>query len=158
MNCRETFTRLAANTPLSPEEFQNEADSPYTTKRYHYNYRHPEEQEEDCLRRTFINMAVSEFYSRSEKTVRAENLNFDAMTSREREDMVYKLNTELESISQTPDANESFFSSLSDSTTQKQFKLWKQHLQMPMTDTIRERAMKKVKKQEDDRVIEENKD
>ena len=38
-NCREAFTRLSANTPLSPEEFQKEADSPYAVKQYHYNFR-----------------------------------------------------------------------------------------------------------------------
>ena len=42
-NCRESFTRLSANVPLSPEEFEKEQESMYTTKKYHYNYRHPEE-------------------------------------------------------------------------------------------------------------------
>lgn len=62
-------------------------------------------------------MAVSEFFSRSEKTVREENLNFDSMTSREREDMIYKMNTELDQISMTPDANESFFSQIGKEST-----------------------------------------
>lgn len=38
-NSRETFTRLAANRPLSEEEFLKEKESPYRTKKYHYNYR-----------------------------------------------------------------------------------------------------------------------
>ena len=42
-NCRERFTRMKANKPLSPEEFQKEVDSPYGIKKYHYNYKQPEE-------------------------------------------------------------------------------------------------------------------
>lgn len=42
-NVRERFTRIAANKPLSLEEFEAEYDSPYKVKKYHYNYRHPEE-------------------------------------------------------------------------------------------------------------------
>lgn len=62
-------------------------------------------------------MAVSEFYSRTEKTVREENLNFDSMSSREREEMMYRMNTELELISQTPDANENFFTQIGREST-----------------------------------------
>ena len=38
-NCRERFTRINANKPLSPEEFEKEFESPYKIKKYHYNYR-----------------------------------------------------------------------------------------------------------------------
>ncbi len=64
VTCREMFTRLSANTVLSPEEFQKEVDSPYNIKKYHYNYRHPEESTEECLRRTFVNMATKAFFER----------------------------------------------------------------------------------------------
>lgn len=60
-NARERFTRIAANTPLSPEEFEKEFDSPFKTKKYHYNYRHPEELTEENLKRTFINMCTTAF-------------------------------------------------------------------------------------------------
>ena len=30
---------LRENPPLSEEEFENEYESPYQTKKYHYNYR-----------------------------------------------------------------------------------------------------------------------
>ena len=69
-NTRETFTRLAANTPLSPEEFQKEVDSPYAIKKYHYNHKQPEELGEECMRRTFVNMATNAFFSAKDKTVR----------------------------------------------------------------------------------------
>jgi len=48
-NARETFTRLNANRPLSEEEFVKEKESPYKTKKYHYNYRHNEELSEENL-------------------------------------------------------------------------------------------------------------
>ena len=111
-NVRQTFTKLAANAPLSSEEFEKEQDSPYSIKKYHYSHKHPEEQTEECLRRTFVNMATKAFFERKDKTVLDESLNFDNMASREREEVMYRLNRELEEISRTPDANESFFSSL----------------------------------------------
>ena len=111
-NIRQTFTKLSANKPLSPEEFEKEQDSPYTIKKYHYSHKHPEEQTEDYLRKTFVNMATKAFFERQDKTVLVENLNFDSMTSREREEIMFRMNRELDSISMTPDTNDSFFSQL----------------------------------------------
>lgn len=158
-NSREAFTRLNANMPLSPEEFQKEVDSPYNIKKYHYNFRHPEETTEDCLRRTFVNMATKAFFERQDKTVLEENLNFDNMSSNEREEVMYKMNRQLEAISQTPDAQESLFTSLTnDNQLQTQFKLWKQNLSMPLTDQIEEIAKRKLSQKEDEKIYEENKD
>jgi len=80
-------------------------------------------------------MATNAFFDRQDKTVLQENLNFDNMTSNEREEVMYKMNRELELISKTPDADESLFSSLAnDNQLQTQFKLWKQNLSMPLMD------------------------
>lgn len=49
INSREQFTRISANVPLSAEEFEKEMESPYKTKKYHYNYRNPEELTEENL-------------------------------------------------------------------------------------------------------------
>ena len=49
VNPRETFTRVAANQPLSEEEFMKERQSPYKTKKYHYNYRHSAELSDENL-------------------------------------------------------------------------------------------------------------
>ena len=49
INPRERFTRIAANRPLSIEEFEKEMKSPYKTKKYHYNYRNAEELTEENL-------------------------------------------------------------------------------------------------------------
>lgn len=59
-----------------------------------------------------MNMATKAFFERKDKTVLLENLNFDSMTSREREEVMYRMNRELEEISKTPDADESFFTQL----------------------------------------------
>lgn len=80
-------------------------------------------------------MATNEFFERQDKTVREENFNFDSMTSREREEIMYRMNRQLEEISLTPDAKSSFFTDLTNDTQlQTQFKLWKQNLTMPLTD------------------------
>ena len=54
-------------------------------------------------------MATKAFFERKDKTVLVENLNFDSMSSKEREEVMYRMNRELEDISKTPDADESFF-------------------------------------------------
>ena len=61
VNSRETFTRIAANRPLSIEEFEKEKSSPYKTKKYHYNYRQPEELTEENLQQTFVNMCTTAY-------------------------------------------------------------------------------------------------
>jgi len=158
-NCRESFTRVAANRPLSPEEFEKEQDSPYKIKKYHYNYKHLEELSESNLRLTFVNMATKAFFERKDKTVREENLNLDNMSSREREEVVYRMKRELEELSLTPDAKDSFFSQMaSDTQLQSQFKLWKQNLSVPMTDQLKERAERKMQKMEEQRFEKENED
>lgn len=55
-NPREQFTRLPVNRPLSIEEYEKERDSPYKTKKYHYNYRNPDELSPENLTQTFINL------------------------------------------------------------------------------------------------------
>lgn len=54
-------------------------------------------------------MATKAFFERKDKTIREENLNFDNLTSKEREEVMYKMNLQLEELSKTPDADESFF-------------------------------------------------
>lgn len=61
-------------------------------------------------------MATKAFFERKDKTVRQENLNLDSMSSREREEVVYRMKRELEDLSLTPDAKESFFSQMSNDT------------------------------------------
>lgn len=57
-NPRERFTRISANQPLSIEEFEKEYESPYLTKKYHYNFRHESELADDNLKKTYINMTT----------------------------------------------------------------------------------------------------
>lgn len=133
-NSREQFTRIAANRPLSVEEFEKEMQSPYKTKKYHYNYRNADELTEENLQRTFINVCTSAFIQNKDKTVREENLNFDGMNSKQREEAMFKMKLELEKLSELPDDNDSFFSEIKSSPMKSQFKMWKKNLFIPLTD------------------------
>jgi hypothetical protein len=133
-NPREQFTRIGANVPLTIEEFEKEMESPYKTKKYHYNYRNPEELTEENLRRTFINMCSSAFIQNKDKTVREENLNLDSMNSKEREEAVYKMQMELERLSDLPDESSAFFSAINHSPLKSQFSIWKKNMFVPLTD------------------------
>lgn len=144
-NVRERFTRIAANKPLSLEEFEAEYDSPYKVKKYHYNYRHPEELDQKNLVATFVNMSTAAYFEGKDKTVRVENLNLDSRSSKEREMIMHKLKVELEKIGTIPDEDSSFFSALAnDRQVQTQYKLWRQNMAIPLTDQLREHAERKI--------------
>jgi hypothetical protein len=66
-----------------------EKESPYQTKKYHYNYRNPQELTEENLKRTFVNMCTNAFIQNKDKTVRPENLNLDTMNSKEKEQAMF---------------------------------------------------------------------
>lgn len=138
-NSRERFIRLHANTPLSAEEYQEESESPYKTKKYHYNYRQPEELSNENLQRTFVNMCTNAFFHNKDKTVRMENLNLDAMNSTEREEVKFMLKRQLEELSELPDENDSFLSSMQNpNPLHTQFRIWKKNLFVPLTDQLEE--------------------
>ena len=158
-NIRERYTRFSANKPLSPEEFEKEYDSPYKTKKYHYNFRHPEEMSERNLRQTFLNMYAHDDLVKSEKTVREENLNFDVMSSKEREEILYKMKRNLEEMSELPIENESFFSVIQEKDKMYQsYKVWRMNMTIPLQDHLEEHAKRKMEKVERDKHAAENAD
>jgi len=116
-NSKERFTRLAANVPLSPEEFEKEHDSIYHTKKYHYNFRHESEMSEENMQKTFVNLSTNAFFENKDKTVREENLDLDSMNGKEKEEVMYKMKIELEKMSTLPDDDQSFFSAVSANPT-----------------------------------------
>ena len=46
--------------PLSEAEMQEEIESPYTVKRYEYEYKHPQELTLFNLKRTFANLVAKD--------------------------------------------------------------------------------------------------
>lgn len=85
------------NIPLSEYEFNKEMNSSYKTKKYHYNYRWPEELTEEYLKKTFINMVANDkLYTGNEKSVRKENLNYDALQGEDKKEMVFRLKQKLD--------------------------------------------------------------
>lgn len=144
-NSKERFTRLAANVPLSPEEFEKEHDSLYITKKYHYNFRHQTEMSEENMQKTFVNLSTNAFFENKDKTVRHENLNFDSMNSKEKEEKVYKMKIELEKMSTLPDEDQSLFTSVTaKSPVNEQFKIWRKNLYIPLQDQLEEHAKRKM--------------
>lgn len=128
--------------------------SPYKTKKYHYNYRHPEELTEENLRKTFINMCTTAYIQNKDKTVREENLNLDGMNSQERDEVMFKMRRELEKFSELPDDNDSFFSSIKNaSPLNAQFKIWKKNLFIPLTDQLEEQARRKLAEKQEKEYI-----
>ena len=69
--------RIDNTTDEEIQELEKEKESPYKTKRYHYNYKMPEELTEENLQRTFINVASTAHFQNKDKTVRPEHFNLD---------------------------------------------------------------------------------
>lgn len=133
--------------------------SPYKTKKYHYNYRQPEELTEENLQKTFVNMCTTAYIQNKDKTVREENLNLDGMNSKEREEVMFKMKRELEKFSSLPDDDESFFTTIKNaSPLNTQFKIWRKNLFIPLTDQLEEQARRKLAERDEKRHVEANKD
>lgn len=137
---------LRENPPLSEEEFENEYDSPYMTKKYHYNYRWDSELTEENLQKTFVNLCTSAFFHNKDKTVREDTLNLDALNSEEKKEVMYKMKRQLEELGELPLDKDSFFTNIGKvSPLQTQFKIWKKNLFIPLDEQLREHAERKVK-------------
>jgi len=150
---------IKVNPPLSEEEFEKELNSPYKVKKYHYNFRQDDELTEENLRKTFINLCTSAFFHNKEKTIREEHLNFDSMNSKEKEDVIFRMKTQLESLSDMPLHNESFFSSIHKANPlQAQFNIWKKNLYVPLHDQLEEKAKRKIQEIEEQQRLEREKE
>lgn len=141
---------VRVNPPMSEEEFEKEYNSPFKVKKYHYNFRQDDELSEDNLRQTFVNLCTSAFFHNKEKTIRAEHLNFDSMNSKEKEEIIYRMKTQLDHLSDVPLHNDSFFSSIKQvNPLQTQFNIWKRNLYVPLHDQLQEKAKRKIQEMED---------
>lgn len=88
-NFREKL--LAHNPQMSEEEFEQEFNSNYKTKSYHYNYRHPAEMTEENLRKTYVNLCTHAFFTNKEKSIRTDKLEFDSKSGQERDEVMFNL-------------------------------------------------------------------
>jgi hypothetical protein len=99
------------NIPLSEYEFKREMNSSFKVKKYHYNYRWPDELSEENLKKTFANMvAQDQLYSNKEKSVRRDTLNFDTLEGEEKKEMVFRLKQKLDELGELPTDREEFYS------------------------------------------------
>jgi len=104
-------------------------------------------------------MKTKAHFDNQDKTVRIENLNIDAMNSKEREEIIFKMKKELETVGSLADTKEEFFVSLTNpNPTHTQFKLWRKNLFIPLTDQLEEHAKRKMEEVEQKKLIDANKD
>jgi hypothetical protein len=104
-------------------------------------------------------MCTNAFFHNKEKTLRAEHLNLDNMNSKEKEEIIFKMKKQLETMAELPISNDSFFSSISkQNPLQAQFNIWKRNLFVPLGDQLEEQAKRKIREIEEKAKAEENKD
>lgn len=82
---------MKINPPLSEEEFEREFNSPYKVKKFHYNFRQEDELNEANLQKTFVNLCTTAFFHNKEKTIRDEHLNLDSLSTKERDEVVFRM-------------------------------------------------------------------
>ena len=64
------------------------------------------------MRKTFVNLCTTAFYHNKEKTIREEHLNHDSLGTKEKEEIVFRMKKQLETLSELPIQNESFFTAI----------------------------------------------
>ena len=59
-----------------------------------------------------MNLCTTAFYHNKEKTIREEHLNLDSLGTKEKEEIVFRMKKQLETLSELPIQNESFFTAI----------------------------------------------
>ena len=139
------------NIPLSEYEFKREMNSSYKVKKYHYNYRWPEELTEDNLKKTFINMMTQDkLYAKKEKSVKQEDLDFDALEGEEKKEIMFRLEQKLDQYGTIPIDNEEFYgdNKRMSSSVASQFEVWQQNMILPLSEQISEQQERKMLRKE----------
>ncbi|CAI2359543.1 unnamed protein product [Moneuplotes crassus] len=139
------------NIPLSEYEFQREMNSSYKVKKYHYNYRWPDELSEENLKKTFINMMANDhLYSGNEKSVKQEDLDFDALEGEAKKEMMFKLQQKLEEYGSLPTDDDNYYrdEKQGHSAISSQFEIWQKNMILPLSEQISEQHERKLKRDE----------
>ena len=72
-------------------------------------------------------------------------MNLDSLSGKEREEIVFRMKKQLETLSELPIQNESFFSQVGKANPlQTQFNIWKKNLFVPLSDQLEEQAKRKI--------------
>ena len=139
------------NIPLSEYEFKREMNSSYKVKKYHYNYRWPEELTEENLKKTFVNMVAHDrLYSGNEKSVKKEDLDFDALEGEAKKEMIFRLQQKLDEYGNLPTDNDEFFvdANKKQSMLASQFEVWQKNMILPLSEQISEQHERKKLREE----------
>ena len=100
---------LKYNPPLTPEEFEIEMNSDYNIKKYMYNFRTEKELKDETLKKTYANLLLQREIKEHRKTVRKEHLNWDVLTSNEKQELKHKIYMQLNLLGEVADDREDFF-------------------------------------------------
>lgn len=139
------------NIPLSEYEFKREMNSSYKVKKYHYNYRWAEELTEENLKKTFVNMVAHDrLYSGNEKSVKKEDLDFDALKGEAKKEMIFRLQQKLDEYGNLPTDNDEFFvdANKKQSVLASQFEVWQKNMILPLSEQISEQHERKKLREE----------
>lgn len=146
------------NVPLTEEEFEQELNSPYAIKQYHYDFIKPTELEMNTLKKTFVNYRIISSMIGKDKTVTIDALKKDNLNSHEREELQYRMQLELEDYQQTPLNDKKIMVKNELTPLQVQFSIWMRSFMLPMNMQIQEQAERHIKRKMDEKIKEMNKD
>jgi hypothetical protein len=124
-------------------------NSTYKVKKYQYNYRWADELSDEYLKKTFINMVTHDkLYTKNDKSVRSEDLNFDALEGEDKKEMVFRLKQKLDEYGSLPTDNPDIFLDVNKKTSAiaSQFEIWQKNMILPLSEQISEQyARKKIR-------------
>lgn len=134
------------NVPLSEYEFKREMNTSYKIKKYHYNYRWADELSDEYLKKTFINMVTHDkLYTKNDKSVKTEDLNFDALQGEDKKEMVFRLKQKLDEYGSLPTDNPEILVDENKRTSAiaSQFEIWQKNMILPLSEQLSEQHERK---------------
>lgn len=132
--------------PLSEYEFKREMNTSYKIKKYHYNYRWADELSDEYLKKTFINMVTHDkLYTKNDKSVKSEDLNFDALQGEDKKEMVFRLKQKLDEYGSLPTDNPEILADENKRTSAiaSQFEIWQKNMILPLSEQLSEQHQRK---------------
>ena len=126
-------------------------NSSYKVKKFHYDYRWPEEITEENLIKTFLNMKIRDMMYHKTKSVSEEKTKIDAMSDKEKQELSFLIKQKVHEDGKLAIHKDELFydpKTKTKSLLGLQFDLWRKNMFLPLDGQLKEQHERKVKREE----------
>lgn len=97
-----------------------------------YNFWTEKELKDETLKKTYANLLLQREIKEHRKTVRKEHLNWDVLTSNEKQELKHKIYMQLNLLGEVADDREDFFDQKEVIWMQSRYESWKKNMFVPL--------------------------